>query len=129
MRKYDFYEHRKYPVLILFFIGFLFIIIKLFSIQIINTNYKLLAENNVIRNIIQYPERGWIYDRNNFLLVSNQRAHDIMVVPYQIKKNLDTLLLLRISIKSNGNRHLYLANVIYACYQILNRVPKILVQI
>ena len=29
-------------------------------------------------------------DRNNKLLVSNQREHDIMVVPYQVEKNIDS---------------------------------------
>jgi len=73
-------------------ICFLFIIIKLFSVQIINNSYKVSAQNNVIRKIIKYPERGWVYDRNNTLLVSNQRAQDIMIIPYQVEKNIDTLL-------------------------------------
>ncbi|MBL31790.1 MAG: penicillin-binding protein 2 [Flavobacteriales bacterium] len=92
MRKYDFYTHRKYSVIILVCVAFLFIIIKLFSIQILNQSYKLSAQNNVIRKIIKYPERGWIYDRNNELLVSNQIAHDIMIVPYQVSSQIDTLL-------------------------------------
>ena len=92
MKKYDFYAHRRYSIIILVCICFIFITIKLFSVQIINNTYKLSAENNVIRKIIQYPERGWVYDRNNKLLISNQRGHDIMVVPYQISKNIDTLL-------------------------------------
>ncbi|MAQ47501.1 MAG: penicillin-binding protein 2 [Flavobacteriales bacterium] len=91
-RKYDFYVGRKHAILISFCIIFLLIISKLFSIQILNKEYKLSAENNVIRKIIQYPERGWIYDRNQNLLVSNQRAHDIMIVPYQLNPKLDTVL-------------------------------------
>ena len=90
--KYDFYQHRKYSIIILICICFLFIIIKLFSIQIVNETYKLSAENNVVRKIIKYPERGWVYDRNNILLVSNQRAYDIMVIPHEMGKTLDTLL-------------------------------------
>jgi len=92
MRKYDFYAHRRYSIILLMCICFIFILIQLFSIQIINDDYKLSAKNNVIRKIIQYPERGWIYDRNNKLLVSNQRGHDIMVIPYQVENNIDTLL-------------------------------------
>ena len=68
------------------------LITKLFTIQIINHEYKLSAQNNVVREIIKYPERGWIYDRNNELLVSNQRAHDLMVVPYQINSLFDTTM-------------------------------------
>tara|TARA_B100000579_G_scaffold197867_1_gene161748 strand:+ start:33536 stop:35362 length:1827 start_codon:yes stop_codon:yes gene_type:complete len=91
MRKYDFYTHRKYGIIMLVCVAFLFILIKLFSIQILNQSYKLSAQNNVIRKIIKYPERGWIYDRNNELLVSNQIAHDIMIVPYQVSSQIDTL--------------------------------------
>ena len=32
-----------------------------------------------------------MYDRNNTLLVSNQRAQDIMIVPYQVSEKIDTL--------------------------------------
>ena len=91
MINYDFYKNRIYAIIILMCICFLFIIIKLFSVQIINNSYKVSAQNNVIRKIIKYPERGWVYDRNNTLLVSNQRAQDIMIIPYQVEKNIDTL--------------------------------------
>ena len=92
MKNYDFYKHRLYAILILMSICFIVIILKLFSVQIIDNSYKISAQNNVIRKIVKYPERGWIYDRNNTLLVSNQRAQDIMVVPYQVEKDIDTLL-------------------------------------
>ena len=39
-----------------------------------------------VKAITLYPERGYIYDRNGVLLVSNQRAFDLMVVPRQSKK-------------------------------------------
>jgi len=71
-------------------LGISLIIIKLFLIQIIDKSYKLSAENNTIRKITQYPERGWIYDRDNNLLVSNQRGHDIMITPYQVDHPIDT---------------------------------------
>ena len=93
MKNYDFYQNRKHAVIALVFIFFICILIKLFFVQIINSSYKISAENNVIRKIIQYPERGWIYDRNNHLLVSNQRAQDIMIVPYQMEKDLDISLI------------------------------------
>tara|TARA_Y100000814_G_C11984923_1_gene282906 strand:+ start:197 stop:505 length:309 start_codon:yes stop_codon:yes gene_type:complete len=93
MRNYDFYTHRKYPIIILISVAFIFVAIKLFSVQIINRSYKVSAQNNVIRKIIKYPERGWIYDRNQKLLVSNKRVHDIMIVPYQLSKNIDTILI------------------------------------
>tara|TARA_Y100000994_G_scaffold159072_1_gene130392 strand:- start:31567 stop:33303 length:1737 start_codon:yes stop_codon:yes gene_type:complete len=67
----------------------------------LDKSYKLSAENNIIRKIVDYPERGWVYDRNNKLLVSNARAHDIMITPYQLESNIDTALLCNIFNISN----------------------------
>ena len=89
--KFDFYKHRSVPIILIISICFLFIVIKLFAIQIVNTSYKLSAQNNVIRKIIKFPERGWMYDRNGKLLVSNQIAHDLMIVPYELQADFDTL--------------------------------------
>ena len=38
--------------------------VRLFSIQIIDEDYKIAAENNVVQKIIQYPFRGLVYDSN-----------------------------------------------------------------
>ena len=62
---------------------------RLFYIQIIDESYKLSAENNVIRYVTQYPARGIIYDRNGEVLVINQPAYDLMVIPNQLEE-LDT---------------------------------------
>jgi penicillin-binding protein 2 len=50
-----------------------------------------LDNDNAIRKVYQYPKRGYIYDRNNKLLVANQPTYDIMVVPREVEP-LDTLL-------------------------------------
>ena len=44
----------------------------------------------VIKIKYDYPERGYIYDRNGVLLVANQPSYDIMVIPRELK-NTDTL--------------------------------------
>lgn len=81
---------RKY-LFYFFFIGLALIFIsRLFYIQVIRTDYRLSAENNVIRKEMVYPGRGLIFDRQGKLLVGNQSAYDIMVVPLQVKE-LDTL--------------------------------------
>ena len=56
-------------------------IYKLLDLQVINTNYETLSENNVLLEIAEYPERGFIYDRNGKLLVANQPAYDVMIIP------------------------------------------------
>ncbi len=68
----------------------LMILVKLFYLQIIDDSYKLKSENNAIKIVYEYPERGYIYDRNGVLLVANQPSYDLMVIPREIK-NLDTL--------------------------------------
>ncbi len=64
-------------------------IARLFYIQVVKKEYKLSAENNVVRKVKIYPGRGFIYDRTGKLLVGNQPAYDLMVVPRQVEK-LDT---------------------------------------
>ena len=76
------------PSLIIF--ATLVVLARLFYLQIIDDEYKLKSENNAIKIVYEYPERGYIYDRKGKLMVANQPSYDIMVVPREIK-NLDTL--------------------------------------
>jgi penicillin-binding protein 2 len=66
------------------------LVIRIFYLQIINESFKLKSENNAIKIKYDYPERGYIYDRNGKLLVANQASYDIMVIPRELK-NTDTL--------------------------------------
>ncbi len=66
---------------------------RLFSIQVIDPEYTLSAENNAKREVRIYPPRGYIYDRNGKLLVANQVAYDLMVIPRQTEA-FDTTLLM-----------------------------------
>ncbi|HBK71379.1 MAG TPA: penicillin-binding protein 2, partial [Flavobacteriaceae bacterium] len=71
-------------------VGLLFIS-RLFYIQIINTKYQPSPLNNsAVAVKYDYPERGFIYDRNGILIVANQPSYDIMIVPRDVKP-LDTL--------------------------------------
>jgi len=58
--------------------------VKLFILQVTDPSYKLSAESNTRRKVIQFPSRGLIYDRNGKLLVSNQAVYDIMIVPNEL---------------------------------------------
>ncbi len=72
------------------FIGIFIILIgviftsKLFVLQVTDPSYKLSAESNSRRKVVQFSSRGLIYDRNGKLLVSNQAVYDIMVVPQEL---------------------------------------------
>lgn len=57
---------------IIFFIGFVVLIGKIYVLQITDgQKYKERSENNTLRQTRIYPERGVIYDRNKLLLASN----------------------------------------------------------
>lgn len=84
------YSGRKYIISgIVAFVGLIFIS-RLFYIQVIDDTYKLDAKNQAFRYLTEFPVRGYIFDRNNKLLVFNEAAYDLMVIPKQIK-NFDTL--------------------------------------
>ena len=81
---------RKLMLPTIIIIGGSLLVIRLFYLQIINDTFKLKSVNNAIKINYDYPERGYIYDRNGELMVANQPSFDIMVTPRDIK-NLDTL--------------------------------------
>ena len=66
------------------------LIARMFYLQVIDDTLKLKSENNAIKKIFEFPERGYIYDRNGKLLVANQPSYDIMVVPRELKE-IDTI--------------------------------------
>ncbi len=80
----DSYSKRKNIInLIFFLVGGIFII-KLFFLQVINKSYKQSATKNVVREVVEFPSRGLIYDRNGELLVYNQSVYDLLAVPAEI---------------------------------------------
>lgn len=81
---------RKVLLPALIIIGASLLIIRVFYLQIIDDSFKLKSENNAIKIKYDYPERGYIYDRNGVLLVANQPSYDIMVIPRELN-NTDTL--------------------------------------
>jgi len=90
MQKSKAFESRKNVIAGVFIlVGFIFIV-RLFFVQIINDKYVLSAANNVLRYEVQYPARGLVYDRNGELLVFNEAAYDLMIVPMLVK-DIDTL--------------------------------------
>ena len=63
---------------------------RLFYLQILDTSFAQLSESNAVKTIYDYPQRGYIFDRNDKLLVQNQPSYDVMVIPREVKK-IDTL--------------------------------------
>ena len=74
---------------IIIFIGVVFTV-RLFYLQVTDNSYnKPTLHNSTVKIKYDYPERGYIYDRNGILLVANQLSYDIMVIPREVKP-LDT---------------------------------------
>jgi len=76
------------PIIIIF--TAVVILLRLFFLQIVFHDDSNNIDNIAIETVYDYPERGYIYDRNGELLVSNQPAYDVMIIPSEVK-NLDTL--------------------------------------
>ncbi len=89
-------QKNRYYILIaiIFLLAFIYII-RLFSIQVLDTSYKVFAESNSRRIVTIYPTRGLIYSRDSVLLVSNRSSFDLMVVPKRVT-HLDTAKLIAI---------------------------------
>jgi len=83
------FEDRKFVILGIFLTIDLIFLGRLFFIQVVDDSYQLSANNQALRSITQYPVRGLIYDRKGKLLVYNEAAYDLMVVPSKVS-NFDT---------------------------------------
>ncbi|MDB9732918.1 penicillin-binding protein 2 [Polaribacter sp.] len=63
---------------------------RLFQLQIVKGESYDPIHNAAVKIIFDYPERGYIYDRNGVLLVANQLSYDVMIQPNKVK-HIDTL--------------------------------------
>lgn len=57
------------------------LMMRLFSIQVANDEYKLAAENNIVQKRIEYPYRGLIRDRNGKLIAYNAPIYNLTMIP------------------------------------------------
>ena len=85
------FSKRSYVIIVIFVITGLIYGIRLFRLQVLDPTYKEYATNNVLRNVVQYPGRGLIYDRNGELLVHNKAAYDLLITPREVEE-FDTTL-------------------------------------
>lgn len=61
-------------------------IFRLFTLQVSDDKYKENAESNAFLRRVIYPARGLVYDRNGKLVVFNQPAYDVMLIPKDVGK-------------------------------------------
>jgi penicillin-binding protein 2 len=76
---------RRYVIAGVFITLIIILLARLFYMQVIDDRYLQYANRNVIRQLVQYPARGPIYDRNNKILVQNKLVYDVSVIPRQVE--------------------------------------------
>ena len=65
-------------------------IVRLFVLQVGDSKYKENADSNAFLEKTIYPSRGLVFDRNDSLVVYNQPAYDVMMIPKDVQP-FDTL--------------------------------------
>ncbi len=75
------------PLIIIIFIFLVgaVLLIKLFTIQVLDDSFLKRAERNAIQRVVDHPYRGLVYDRNGKLLVYNNPIFDLMIVPKEFE--------------------------------------------
>ncbi|WP_372918579.1 penicillin-binding protein 2 [Salegentibacter sp.] len=81
---------RKLLLYIIILTTGLIFLARVFYLQVIDTSLALRSQDNAIEINYDYPQRGYIHDRNGELMVSNQPSYDVMVIPRNLKP-FDTL--------------------------------------
>lgn len=89
MREYDL-EKRRFVIAGLIIVISVIYIVRLFNLQVADDTFKKNADSNAFLRKTIYPSRGMVYDRKGQLIVFNQPAYDVMVIPKEIHE-LDSL--------------------------------------
>ncbi|MBP9097374.1 MAG: penicillin-binding protein 2 [Ferruginibacter sp.] len=80
-----FNQSRKNVIRLIFIGTFLIIIIRLFTLQVVTSKYKILADDQGIFRKVIYPDRGIVFDRKNRSVLQNTIIYDLMVIPGKIR--------------------------------------------
>lgn len=90
MRKDYNLEKRKYIIGGFIVVIVVIYLIRLFNLQVMDGDYKIFADSNAFMRKTLYPSRGMMRDRNDKLVVYNQPAYDVMMIPKNVQE-FDTL--------------------------------------
>jgi len=85
----DALQNRRYVIAVIMSAVIVLYVLRLFTIQIIDTKYKNGAESNAFLKKTLFPPRGLIYDREHKLMVYNKPAYDVALIMREIR-DLDT---------------------------------------
>ncbi len=87
-----FNQSRKNVIRLIFVGMFLIIIVRLFTLQVVTSKYKILADDQGIFRKVVYPDRGIVFDRKARPILQNTIIYDLMVIPGKIRGT-DTAML------------------------------------
>ena len=90
-----FNQSRSYIIRFLFIVAFLVILVQLFNLQVLSSEYDIRARQNALLFKTVYPARGVVYDRKGNVIVNNTLMYDLMVTPSEVK-GVDTGYLCRL---------------------------------
>ncbi|MEO6683773.1 MAG: penicillin-binding protein 2 [Ginsengibacter sp.] len=92
-----FNQSRKNIIIAMVLLMGLVVILKLFSLQVLDSKYSIMAdEQGKFRKVI-YPDRGILFDRKGKAILRNTIIYDLMVTPSKVRGiNMDTATLCRI---------------------------------
>ncbi|MDE3056408.1 MAG: penicillin-binding protein 2 [Bacteroidota bacterium] len=84
---------RRTIITLVVWLGFIVVVGRLYQLQYIySAEYGKKSEENSIRKIVEEPVRGYVYDRNDKLIVDNRPSYSVMLTPIDFnKKNLPFL--------------------------------------
>ena len=85
-------QSRKNVIRLVFISLFVIIILRLLTLQVITSKYKILAEDQGTFRRVVYPDRGIVFDRNKNAILQNTLISDLMLTPNKLK-GIDTAAL------------------------------------
>ncbi|UEG50478.1 penicillin-binding protein 2 [Ferruginibacter lapsinanis] len=90
-----FNQSRKNIIRMIFVVMFIIIIARLFTLQVITSKYRIMADDQGKFRKVIYPDRGIVFDRNRKAILENTTIYDLMVVPNKVR-GIDTFSLCKI---------------------------------
>ncbi len=90
-----FNQSRRNVIRLIFIAMFLVIILRLFSLQVVSSKYKIMADDQGVFRKVIYPDRGIVYDRHKRSILQNTIIYDLMVTPNKLR-GIDTAGLCKI---------------------------------
>ena len=87
-----FNQSRKNVIRLIFIGTCVVIIARLFTLQVVSSKYKMMADDQGVFRKVVYPDRGIVYDRKNRPILRNTIIYDLMVTPGKIRGTDTTLL-------------------------------------